>query len=210
MKSLKSLAIAAMAIAGVATMGVGVLYAAEGTPATQNPMSGLVTAIAQKFNLNAADVQKVFEEQHQAMKAQHQAKAKENLDQAVKDGKLTQAQEDAIVAKRVEMKTTMEGLKDKTEAERKTAMDANRDSLKQWATQNNIPEEYLRPGHGRPGGGPGGRPGMGQGGQDGTGQRGFGRRPFGQGQGQMGQSGQGAPQGGQAQAGQPAQPAIQQ
>ena len=77
---------------------------------------------------------------------------KDRLAQAVKDGKLTQAQADKITAKMAEMKTFMESQKDKTKEERKTAMEAKRDELKKWAEDNDIPEGYMPMGHGGPGG----------------------------------------------------------
>jgi len=65
------------------------------------------------------------------------------LDQAVKDGKITQAQEDLIIAKQAEVKAFRDGLKDKTEADRQAAMKTEMQSIKDWATANNIPEQYV-------------------------------------------------------------------
>ncbi len=42
-------------------------------------------------------------------------------------------------------------MKDKTDEERKSAMEAKRTELEQWAKDNNIPMQYLR-GSGGPGG----------------------------------------------------------
>lgn len=167
---MKKIAIAAASVAGVVTMGVGVLYAAPKTDRV-NPMSNLVTAISEKFHLNSNEVQQVFDAQHaqmqQEMQAKHLEQQKAMLDQAVKDGKLTQDQEDKIIAKRTELKTAMEALKDKTPAERQAAMKTQIDALKQWAKDNNIPEQFTTPfgggrgmGEKRGGGMMGGRPGM--------------------------------------------------
>ena len=146
--SVKPLAIAAIAIVSMTTMGAGVIYAAQ-NPTAQNRMSGLVTAIATRFHLNQADVQQVFDEQRlqvtqqmQLTQGQHE---KTKLDQAVKAGKLTQAQEDLIIAKQAEMKTLMNSLKGKTPGERQTALKAQTDTLKAWAQTNNIPMQYLMP-----------------------------------------------------------------
>jgi len=176
MKRITSLSIAALAAAGIITAGIGVSQAATNTVHT-NPMTALVSAIAQKFNLNPTDVQQVIDQQRTAMEQQMQAKHAEEqktvLDQAVKDGKITQAQEDLILAKQAEMKTFMESLKNKTHAERKTAFEANKMALTQWAKDNNIPEQYLM--HRGPGGrggeqgGPGGRGMGGRGMMDGRG-----------------------------------------
>lgn len=75
----------------------------------------------------------MFDENRSEMEAKHEAEEKSRLDQAVKDGKITQEQEDKIIAKLKEMKANREAnkddLKDKTEAERKAAMEAKRQSL---------------------------------------------------------------------------------
>ncbi len=113
--------------------------------ASANSTSGqvnLIDKLVTKFNLSRADVQQVFDEDRAAHEADRQVEMKARLDQAVKDGKLTQDQEDKLIAKQQEMKAYMETLKDKTEDERRTAMKAKMDEFKQWITDNNIPSEY--------------------------------------------------------------------
>lgn len=129
---------------GIGAVGVGTTFAAQATH--NGGMSGLVEAIATKFNLNASDVQAVFDEQRTQMEADMAAHAKEELTQAVTDGKLTQAQADAIAAKREELRATKPDFSSTmTDEERRAAMEAQKDSLTQWAKDNNIPMEYLRP-----------------------------------------------------------------
>jgi hypothetical protein len=115
--------------------------------------TSIVEKIASKFNLNKAEVQKVFDEERTVHEAEHQQAMKDRLAQAVKDGKLTQDQADKITAKQAEMKAYMDSLKDKTHEERHMAMESKRTELEQWAKDNNIPTEYLgkmggRGGHG--------------------------------------------------------------
>ncbi len=142
----KKIAISATAFMGVATLGVSALYAAQ-TPVTPRAdrMSGLVQALATKFQLNATDVQQVFDQQHQEMQ-------QKMLDKAVTDGKLTQAQADLVKVKQVEMKAAFERMKTLPEAERKTEMKAQHEAFKAWLKTNNIPEASMRfmqgPGHG--------------------------------------------------------------
>lgn len=154
-KALLTAAVLAGTMAGgLATASV----VSAATDTSQSPESSLVDKVANKFGLNKADVQKVFDEDRSARQTERETKAKEALAQAVTDGKLTQAQADKITAKRAEMKTFMESLRDKTAAERHSAMDAKRDELQQWAKDNGIDESYLRPmgGRGHGPGGPGG------------------------------------------------------
>lgn len=140
------LAIGAVALAGTVTLGAGV-YAAQTPTNIQNRMSGLVTAIATRFNLNPTDVQKVFDDQQALLQAQAQTnrqnQIKTRLDQAVKDGKLTQAQEDAILAKQKEVQDFMATLKGKSVADRQAAIKTEAAALKQWATDNKIPQQYF-------------------------------------------------------------------
>lgn len=149
----KSLVIAGtVASIGLASItGLGLASAQSSTTGG----STLVDKIAAKFNLNKADVQKVFDEDHAAHEAEMQQKQADRLAQAVKDGKLTQDQADKITAKLQELQTQREAnrtaMEGKTNAERKAAMDAERTALEQWAKDNNIPLEYLR-GLGGPGG----------------------------------------------------------
>jgi len=129
--------------------------------ATTSSTSGqsLVDKLASKFNLNKDDVQKVFDEDRSAHEAERAAEVKTQLDQLVKDGKITQAQEDKLIAKGKELQTQREAnrdsMKDKTDAERKAAMDAERTAFTKWLSDNGIAEEYGRlimGGHGRHGG----------------------------------------------------------
>ena len=160
------LAVGATAALGLATMGAGVIHAASSTTtSTTDPMSSLVQALATKFNLNASDVQSVFDQQKAAMDAQRAADFKTRLDAAVKAGTLTQAKEDLIVAKEAEEKTFMDSLKSMSQTDRDAAMKTHMADLKAWATANSIPQEYMPMGgpggpggHGGPGGPGGGMP----------------------------------------------------
>ena len=149
-----------IAAAIVATLGMGAFgatsaFAATGSGEVHNPMRNLVSAIAEKFNLSESDVQAVFDEQRDAMQEKHQEKAAEHLAKAVTDGKLTQAQADAITANMASQKTFFESLKDMTQEERQAALKTNAEAQKAWAESNDIPKEFA-PGHGPKGRGQGG------------------------------------------------------
>lgn len=138
---------------GVAATGAGVIHAATTTANSTNPMNSLVSAIASKFNLNVTDVQQVFDDQRAQMETERKQQAADRIKQAVTDSKLTQDQADKIIAKQAEVSAFMETLKDKTDTERDAAMKTEMDSLKQWATDNSIPMQYMMflGGHGGPG-----------------------------------------------------------
>lgn len=129
-----------------------------------NPESAIVSKLAAKFNLNAADVQAVFDEARAEMKTQMETQMKaaeaSRLSAAVTAGKLTQAQADIITAKRAELQAKLEAnkpsaaamasLKSMTAEQRKSemekmkaAMESEMTALKAWATANNIPAEFI-------------------------------------------------------------------
>ncbi len=145
-------------LAGLA--GVGIVSAAE-TTSSSNPMSGLVSAIASKFNLNKDDVQKVFDEQHQAMEQERNNEVKNEIAQLVKDGKLTQDQADKLLAKRTELEKEREANRTNNQRPSKDDLDKKRTEFETWAKDNGIDTSYLRyvMGHGGRGGhgGPEGR-----------------------------------------------------
>lgn len=147
---------------------IGVVSATSNTFGTGNPMSNLVNAIAEKFNLNVNDVQQVVNqvmgEQKAEMEVQQKQAFTDRINQAVTNGKLTQEQADKILAKKAELETQTESLQKMTQEERQTAMKEQMDSLKQWATDNNIPQQYLMfGGFGRGMGGHGRQDGRGPG-----------------------------------------------
>lgn len=88
-----------------------VLFAGFGVYAkNQNMHNDLITKIAKKFNLKETDVTAVFDEVRKEHQAQRQAQINENLTKAVKDGKITEAQKQAILKKHEEMKNNRQNM----------------------------------------------------------------------------------------------------
>ena len=148
------IAAAIVATLGMSTFGAASAFAATDSGTGHNRMQNLVTAIAEKFDLSEADVQAVFDEQRDAMQEKRAENAAEHLAKAVADGKLTQAQADAITANMASQKTFFESLKDMTQEERQAALKTNAETQKAWAEANDIPKEFA-PKHGPNGRGPG-------------------------------------------------------
>ena len=144
-KYLLYLATGAIALATVGTVAISTVSA--DTSVKTNPMTNLVNVIAEKFNLNPSDVQQVFTDQKAQMQVKMQQKETDKLNQAVTAGKLTQDQANKITAKKAELESEQSTLKTslqgKTKTEIQAAMKGQMDSLKQWATDNNIPMQYL-------------------------------------------------------------------
>ena len=139
MKKKHKLAIALAIATAVAVTGIGLSQA----QAEDSTKTNLVDKLASRFNLNKDEVQKVFDENRAEVRAQKEQGYLDRLNQAVTDGKLTTQQKDLLVAKHTELQTYMTSLQGKTAAERRTAMDAKRVELEKWATDNNIPRDYL-------------------------------------------------------------------
>lgn len=161
-------------IAGIATAvgvtgltGFTVANAATERNGSADHRTSLIQAVATKFNLKEADVQSVFNAQHEKMEAEREAEVKAKIAQLVSDGKITQAQADKIIAKRAELKAEHEAERaanpDMTREEMRAERSAHRTELEAWAKENGIDSDYLREvfsgprGHGGPGGGAGPR-----------------------------------------------------
>ncbi|HOX29718.1 MAG TPA: hypothetical protein P5080_00215 [Candidatus Paceibacterota bacterium] len=153
----KQTIMALSAVLALSAAGIGSAYAATETAEKTNPINRLATAIASKFNLDAQEVQSVFDEQKTRMAAQRVKNFEDRLNNAVAAGKLTQAQADGIRAKQSDMEKLRTEMRGKTKEEIRTAVKAQMADLKQWAEDNNIPKGYMMIG----GRGMGGRPGPG-------------------------------------------------
>lgn len=154
---------------GAGSIGIGTTLAASPLHGSMgDPISGLVEAIAERFNLSETDVQAVFDEQREKAQQEHETREIKMLAEAVTAGKLTQAQADAITAKRADDKEFMESLVNLNEAARKTAIEAHMAETKVWAEEHDIPAPFGFMGKGGPEGRHGGHreqaPGRGFGG----------------------------------------------
>lgn len=109
--------------------------------------NSLVAAIAAKFNLNQSDVQAVFDEEHQKRETEMKQQMEAKLTQAVADGKITEAQKQAILKKFAEMKNNRpnpDEFKNLTQEQRKAKMDEKKKEMETWANQNGIDLQTLQ------------------------------------------------------------------
>lgn len=128
--------------AGMLLYGAASTVSAQSPSDTAHPMQSLVQKIAERFGLSETDVQAVFDEQRDEMHAAMQTRIEDRLTQLVTDGKITEAQKQALIAKMDELKSEheadRENWKDMTPEERKAAMDTHREELKSWAEAQGI------------------------------------------------------------------------
>ena len=126
-------------------------YAASTTTSSPNFFSQLVTFIAQKFGFDKTQVQTAvtqFKQQKQATNQQNmQNREKVRFDQLVKDGKITQTQEDLILKELTDLRTKYNpaNFKNLTQAERQQQMQTEQTELKTWAQANGIDPTILMP-----------------------------------------------------------------
>lgn len=150
----------AMSTVGLASLAsVGMAAAATNNSTGQQ---NLVDKIAQKFNINKDDLQKVFDEERAAHEAGHEKAQADRLQKLVDDGTITATQKTAIEAKLKELKAEREANKDEfknlSEDQRNAKMDEKRTELENWAKEQGLDLTKL---HGvfRGPGGPGGHRG---------------------------------------------------
>lgn len=124
-------------------------YAAT-TPNPNGPMTNLVQAIAQRFNLNSTDVEQVVEDtmaSNRALRMAEQETAyQDRLNKALSLGKLTQEQVNKLLERHQTVKAERESLAGKTGDELRNALKTIQTENQTWAKDNNIPIEFLGPG----------------------------------------------------------------
>jgi len=129
-------------------------YAATGGFFGSNFFSEFITFISQKFGLDKTQVQTAVKDFQQQRKATitprptmtpeaRTAAEKKRLDTLVSQGKITQAQEDAILAELAALWIKYPVDPNATPAQRKTQMTAMQTELKAWAQSNSIDIKYV-------------------------------------------------------------------
>ena len=121
---------AAVAVIGAA--GYGASRASASVSSTGHP--SLVQQIADTFHLDPAKVQTVFDQNKADRQAQAETRYEQRLTQAVTDGKITSAQQSAILAEHNKLKSELTG---------GTSMQQIRTEAQDWAKQNNVQPHWL-------------------------------------------------------------------
>lgn len=134
--------VGAVVVASLLLMtGAYSVYAAN-TESTQK-YPPIVEKLVQAFNLDRNKVDKVLGEYKQEREVQHKARLGERLDQAVKDGKITEKQKEAILKKMDEMKSKLEELKNLSPEDRREELEKLRTDLQTWAKENGIDQQFM-------------------------------------------------------------------
>lgn len=137
----KKIMLPALALA----LGVGVITASAHVvqAATDSNTLSLPQRVAERFGLEQSEVEAVFDEfrdeRHQEMKSHFE----EKLSTLVTEGKLTEEQKSAILAKKEELWTEHQTLHSLSPEERKAFVDTEREELKAWAQAQGIDWEAI-------------------------------------------------------------------
>ena len=140
-------AIAVLVVGGSLLGATTLAFAQTGN----TPLSGLAQSIASKFNLNQSDVQNQinsYMQQHKAdMQKTMQDRQKARLDALVTQGKITSAQETAILNEFASLQTKYgpSAMQGKTAAEKVQARKDEKTELTAWATSQGINTSYVLP-----------------------------------------------------------------
>lgn len=138
---------------GYGLVGAGNAYAQD-TTARSNIFSTLVEKIAATFKLDKAKVQEVVTQVETDHRTERQAEMKklqdERLSELVTEGKITEAQKQALIKKQAEMKAqySSDAFKNMTQEQRSAVMEKHRAEMKTWAESQGIDSQYLMQGKG--------------------------------------------------------------
>ena len=134
-------------LCAIASVGAAGLVGLAGVSAasTTSSTGSLANKIATQFHLNQSDVQKTIDSYRGDKRAANETKYEDKLSAAVTAGTITAAQKTAILAKQTELENVITANKGKDAATRKAAVTAELKSIKQWATDNKIPADFIRP-----------------------------------------------------------------
>lgn len=127
--------IMAAVFGSMSVIGIGASAFAATNDSNGATYPRIVQRISDRFGLDPAKVNDVFKEQRQNNQQDREAMLKSRLDQAVKDGKLTQNQEDILMT---EIKKLHEQFKSGNMTDRRQNIQDIKSYLERWAKDNGI------------------------------------------------------------------------
>jgi cytidylate kinase len=109
---------------------------------TADGKASMITRLSQKLGVPEAQVKSAFDQMHTEHAAEMKANMETKLSALVADGKITEAQKTAILAKMEEFRTkreqSRESFQNLTREERKEKMETEKAELEAWAKSQNI------------------------------------------------------------------------
>jgi len=117
----------------VGALGIGSVKAQGGLG-----YSNIIQKLVDRFGLKTEEVQQVFDQERTERQGQIQLRFQERLDQAVKDGKITEEQKRAILDKKAEMQADCQNSQGLNPDERRTNMETHRRKMQAWVEESGI------------------------------------------------------------------------
>jgi hypothetical protein len=132
---------------GIGIVGMAAILTQPAAADSRGEYPGIVQKLVDRFGLNADEVKEIFDQDREERRGQMMARFEERLNQAVAEGKITESQEEAILAKKAELQAQhqemgqeMAGL---SVEERRQEMEKHREEMEAWMQQHGIDPEYL-------------------------------------------------------------------
>ena len=116
----------------MALLAVGIYGVSQVSADDLSSYPPIVERLADKFGLNVADVEEVFIQERSEHHEMMRQTIEERLNQAVADGKITEEQKNALLAKRDEM-----------QADREAEREEHRAKMQKWFEDQGIDPEVL-------------------------------------------------------------------
>jgi len=102
----------------------------------------IIEKLVERFGLNQEEVEQLFDEVREERQAQMKAQHQEKLNALVEEGKITEEQKQAIIAKHEEMQAEKQenfgAWKDLDPEERRAKKQEHREEMQTWAEENGI------------------------------------------------------------------------
>ena len=137
-----------VAVAAVSAIG-GAAFLGANTVSAQTSGESLVQRIAERFELDEAEVESFFYELKEERMELKDEMREQHLDGLVDDGIITEDQKNLLIEKfeenRAERQTLKEENSDLSKAEIKQLMEDRKAEMEAWAEENGINLEEIRP-----------------------------------------------------------------
>ena len=145
MKKILTLSVITVAVLSLC----GIVAVNAQTEGGNGPFSIIIQKLVERFNLNAEEVQEVFDEVRDEMRQEMQARFEERIGDKTPEftppefTPLTDEQKEALSAKREELQEKFEALKDLSQEERQAKMEELREEMEAWAEEQGIDLRFI-------------------------------------------------------------------
>lgn len=146
--TLMAVPLIAATIIGFGAYGISTAYAAEDTN-----LPPFMSRLAERFGLNEGEVHEFMDEDRVEHKTQMEANFEQRMEEAVKNGDLTEDQVKAIETKHDELEAKREEVRNQEPGTRREAMHEIRDEMHDWIVEQGLEDVMPEPQEGMQRGG---------------------------------------------------------